>query len=309
MAEDQNVWAEIWNRRLNTFLKEVLGWRQLGDSNNDIPCPNVEKKPGVDSVFAYKRNLECHQQVVFVEAKTRIDMSNLNKSKIQEMIDTLLFKMENIPLSPDFLESFMPEEDASYGIGLIALWVRNATEYSPEKLERVFQDIKVPKKQSSQNIYFVSNDKIAFTYEVHRLMKSFHKNEKYSEVRYLFPRYGKQPVADGGSISVENIVSEFAVVKAKERIQRRSQSYEDDVYFVFHSGIIEDYYDLHLVGLFIQEFQLHEAAKIYIYTAYDPENIRNFTAKFNDEFEDLNLNPEFRKINLNYDLPGFEEEL
>ena len=44
MPEEQNIHADQWNRRLNSFLRDVLKWKQLGESNNDVYCEELKRK-------------------------------------------------------------------------------------------------------------------------------------------------------------------------------------------------------------------------------------------------------------------------
>lgn len=93
MPEEQNVQGERWHKLLNQFLKQVMGWEQLGDRNNDIYCEETKGIVGIDSVFTYKRNPHCPQQIIFVEAKTRKNMKALSSREMQKWINRIIYSL------------------------------------------------------------------------------------------------------------------------------------------------------------------------------------------------------------------------
>jgi hypothetical protein len=307
MPEEQNVWGGIWNRRLNSFLSDVMLWSQLGQSNNDIFCEELGRKVGIDSVFAYKRNPQCNQQVVLVEAKTAERSGNLRRVKIEGWVRDLAAKLTCAPHSPEFHEKFSPDTDAQYGLGLIALWVREFETYSHEQVSRWLAQLVVPKKRVPINICFISNESIARLCAIHETIEHLEGKDAYKSAQYYFPAYGRQPPADGSCMPVEALLSKFVFCKARkaQRLKGRDEENEYSAYLVFYLGVITSYHDLRFIGLALKHFQLVEADEIEIYTTYDPESIRNHIETFQAEFWQTNPGLDFRQLTVTNDLPGW----
>jgi hypothetical protein len=303
MPEEQNVVGEAWNKRLNSFLSKVLLWTQLGPSNSDIYCADLRKKVGIDSVFSYKRNSTCNQQVVLIEAKTVQQIGNLRRTKIEEWVQDLVSKLSCVPHSPEFHEKFLPDSNALYALGLIALWVRGNETCSHDKLSKWLTQIAVPRKRTPLNIGFISNRTITNLCTIHDTIKQLTNQESYESIRYYFPVYGRQPPADGSCIPMEALLSKFIFCKADklENIKGKDTKNRYPAYIVFYLGSLTSYPDLRFIGLALKHFQLIEANEVEIFTQYDPLTIRHFTETFNDEFRETNLEFAFRQlVNTNY---------
>lgn len=307
MPEDQNVWAEVWNTRLNRFLETVIGWRQLGRSNNDVWCERIQEKVGLDSVFAYHRNPSSNQQVVLVEAKTRERLDSISKSEIQKWVDRFTVKLENAPLSPEFREKFQPDTNAQFRMGLIGLWVRDSQSYSHPRLQQWLSQLHVAQRRNPLNICFISNQTITRLCAIHDEVNALRSSESYTDVGYYFPSYGDKPSCDGNSLPVEALLSKFIFCQAKrhQRLVGSGGTHSFDSSIVFYLGQLGSYHDLRFIGLALRDFQLLQAGEAAIYTLYEPETLRNEINGFKEEFRDKNVQFEFRQLTTNHELPGW----
>lgn len=303
MAEKQGVVGDAWNRGLNRFLREVMRWKQLGRSNNDISCDEIKRDVGNDSIFSYKRNPQCNQQVVLVEAKTYERMDSFSRSDVQNWVTRFITKLDCIPHSSDFHKEFHPDADADYHLGIIGLWVREHETFSQEKLQSWLSQLQLPEKRNPLNICFISNNVIGQMWSIHEKIASLNKRE-YREVVPYFPDYGDLPHADGSCIPIEVLLSKFIFYKAK-KVQalkggKRSNNY--DASLVFYLGHIANYDDFRFIGLALKYFQLLQADEAEIFTLYDQLTLRNHIADFKQEFTDTDTEFVFHKLNYNHDL-------
>jgi hypothetical protein len=307
MPEDQNVQADSWNKRLNQFLKTVMQWQQLGQSNEDVWCESLKRKVGIDSVFAYRRNPSSGQQVVLVEAKTAEKMENINRSKIQEWIDKFIVKLECAPLSPDFQEKFHPDTNAQYHVGLIGLWVRNEETYIHSELEKWLSQVQVPKRRVSLNICFASNESIGRLCAIYDELARLRGSAEYASLAYHVPTYGEKPPADGTSLPAEMLLSKIVFLRSMKR-QRLKGSQETRLYtshIVFYLGNINSYHDLRFIGLALKGLQFLQAPEIVVYTRYDPAVLRSPIEDFKHEWQDSNVEFHFRQLVVSNTLPGW----
>jgi len=309
MAEEQNVQADLWNRKLNFFLKNTLQWRQLGTSNVDVSCSTLKAASGIDSVFAYKRNPRSYQEVIIVEAKAYETLENLNKSKIQDWIDTLAKKLEHVPFSADYQEKFSPEEGAERPVGLIALWIRDHKQYSQEVLDKYLSSIVTPKKNNPLVIYFISNQIIAQFCAIKETIDKLQRSEEYQNLKCFFPKYGDKPHANGTSIPIESLFSKILFYKGDRLIRKKSHQTVEKVCIVFYLGAIKEYHDLKLISLALKDFQiLSEVDSVKIYTLLEPTEFRHHSPKLDHIFSDFDVEFKFAKLSINNDLGGYLEE-
>ncbi len=307
MPEEQNVQGERWHKLLNQFLKQVMGWEQLGDRNNDIYCEETKGKVGIDSVFTYKRNPHCPQQIIFVEAKTRKNMKALSSREMQKWINRIIYQLEYVPHSREFREKFTPDTDAEYNLGLLGLWIREHETYSHERLQELLYQLDFPprSKKIPFNICFVSNQTIAGLCAIHEEFESLKHSGNYKDVTYHFPTYGERPSSDGSCIPIETLMSKFVFCKAKklQRIKGKDEFNEYPACIVFYLGKIEEYHDLRFIGLALKQFQLFAGTEdIDIYTLYDSLYLRNHIEAFQREFQDQNVEFNFERLSITYDL-------
>lgn len=301
MPEDQNVRAEEWNTRLNNFFSHVMKWDQLGVSNTDISDPNREKysKRGLDSVFAYKRNLHSHQQVIFVEAKTIDDMRSLTYLKIQNWVTTLHEKLENLPAAKKFQDKYLPATDAEYDLGLIGLHVRNNSSYDPSRLMKMLSQVHIPKRKQSRYIGLISNSVFERFYAIDNEVRKFKNSDSCSSINYFIPDYGKLPSADGEVLPLESLFSSFIFCKANMLETTKRQTREPyNANIVFYLGDIHSYNEIRFIGLAIKQFQLLKTHELIIYTLASKTDIRSYIANFKREWTDKSevQNIEFRQL-------------
>jgi hypothetical protein len=299
MAEEQNVIAEAWNKRLNWYLENILRWEQLGVSNIDIYCDELRKKVGLDSVFSYKRNPNSNQQIILVEAKTSASIENLNRSKIQEWVDVFFEKVNCVPNSPEFTAKFNPEINAQFNIGLIALWVRDSQSYSFEEIQKWLSQLVFPKRRNPSYLCFVSNHQLSRFYSIHNEIERLKQSgAEYKSIKYFFPDIGTQSTANGESIPIETLLSKFLFCKAKKMqpIRGGTNSNEYDGNIVFYLGGLNEYHDLRFIGLALKSFQLLQVPEVEIYTNVDPVSMRTEIENFKKEFSDSNVEFHFSKI-------------
>lgn len=303
MPEEQNVWGNEWNSRLNRFCTTVLRWRQLGDSNNDVWCERLRRKVGLDSVFGYQRNRLSSQQVILVEAKTIQRLDHISRSKIQSWCDDLLLKLEHAPLSPEFGDKYRPNIDAQFQVGVIALWVRDVATYDHSRLQEWLSKVKLPEKRVPTHIFIVANQTIG------RLC-AIHEETKRLSASYFFPSYGNNPPADGRSLPLEALVSRFLFGR-ETRYQKLVGSENRHPYeqgLTFYLGEVQTYPDLRFVGLALRDLQLLLVKQQTIYTLYDPGVLRNYVENLQREFEQYDATFELRRLNVNHELPSWLEE-
>jgi len=308
MPEDQNVWGEQWNGRLNNFLADVLNWTQLGDSNVDIFCPALKRKVGLDSVFAYKRNPRSTQQVVFVEAKSTERIENINRSKIETWIIDFVDKIAGLPFSQDFTQKFAPDTDAIYNRGLLALWVRDETSYSSEKIRNWLSQINLPtRRQNPIDIIFISNKQIAQLCAIHAKINELKSSDDFIRLSYFFPIHGNEIPADGSCIPIEILLSKFVFCKTikRQNLIGSNSHNEYESYLVFYLGDIKEYADLRFVGLALNQFQIFGSAEVDIFTKYDPTEIRNDIANYKKEFAQYSDSYNFRQLKFPDSLPDW----
>lgn len=316
MPEEQSLWGDEWNQRFNRFLERVLGWTQLGESKTDIYCDRLKKKVGIDSVFAYKRNPHANQQIVVVEAKSAERLSNIDKSKVQKWVDDIIPKLEHVPYAPDFSEKFHPEPTAQFNLGLMALWVRDHTTYSPERLQEWLSQLRVPQRRTPMNICFVSNQTIARHCEIHAEIHRLRNSGGIKTARLYIPDYGGLAVADGNCVPIQSLLSKFIFYRVTrvQPLKGRDQLNEYSADVLFYLGRIDNYPDLRFVGLAVRQFQLGEPTagqpkEIVIYTVYEPISLRNQIEKFRSEFgTPNNIEFEFRRLDVSYQLPSWMEQ-
>jgi hypothetical protein len=310
MPEDQGVWGESWNSRLNTFTREMLLWRQHGTSNNDIYCDNLGKKVGIDSVFSYRRNLNSAQQIVIAEAKSLQKMDYFNRSRMQKWVEDFVPKLECVPHSEEFNNFFLPDTEAQYQLGLLALWIRDQSSYSYSDIENVLSQIHLPQRRNPINICFISNWHIVRFCAIHSIVTRLRNLPNYREINYFIPIYGTQPDADGTCLPIESLVSKLVFCKAR-KIEKLKGNSDDpntniyDNYIVFYLGDITNYADVKLIGLALRYFQMIKAPEIDIYTTKDATEIRNDVENFRQEFGNNNTEYNFHQLDLTSNIPGW----
>jgi hypothetical protein len=311
MPEEQGVWGDAWTDRLNMFLKTVLRWRQHGTSNNDIRCDELGRKVGIDSVLSYKRNSTSYQQIVIAEAKSLQKMGSFTRGRVQNWVEDFIPKLECVPHSEDFTRLFVPETNAQYQLGILAVWIREQDTYSHDDFQRVLSQIQIVRRRNPLNICFISNWHIIRMCAIHDTLEQLISRKEYQDIQYYFPTYGLLPDADGMYIPIETLVSKFVFVKAK-KIQKLKVSKEEknnaityDSYIVFYLGAITNYSDLRFIGLALKNFQMFKVPELDIYTYKDITEIRNFIENFRQEFTDSGTEFIFHQLDLPSNLPGW----
>jgi hypothetical protein len=312
MPEEQSVYGNDWNARLNVFLTKVLHWNQLGESNNDVYCELLKRKVGLDSVFAYQRNSASNQQVIFVEAKTIERLESLSRAKIEGWVTDFLEKIINAPSSHDFADKYRPHSNADCSQGLIALWVRNADGYSDEKIQAWLGQLNLPiRRQNPVNIIFISNHIISKICSIHQTLQYLKEKNDFSEISFHFPTYGNFPVADGNCIPMEALLSKFLFCQAKRmqiiKGENRTSEYSSPI--VFYTGHINDYNDLRFIGLALRQFQiLKPNTEIGVYIPDSIVRFRNEIKTFKSEFAESGCTCDFHEFTFSDELPGWLAE-
>jgi Fe-S cluster biosynthesis and repair protein YggX len=309
MPEEQGVWGDSWNDRLNNFAKVALHWNQLGASNNDIYCDLLKKKVGIDSVYAYRHNQQSFQQVVIAEAKSLKIMDYVNRSRVQKWIDEFIVKIEHVPASDDFSRVYNPDVTAQYQLGLLALWVRDQKTFSQSDMANVLSQVRIPRRKTPINLGFVTNNQIINLCSIHQTIQMVVGAGEYDSVEYYIPSYGNSPSSDGRALPIETVMSRiiFCRTTRKQVTKTAGGELHNTVlgYFAFYLGDVRSYADLRFVGLALKHFQMFHASEISIYTLSDAIDIRNYTELFKQEFRSEGVEFSFRQLDTTANLPGW----
>lgn len=297
MAELQNVWGESWHRELNAFLSTILNWSQLGESSTDVIDPHTSHPRGIDSVFSYRRNQNCNQQIILVEAKRIANINNTNRSRLEDWIITLSDKLGQLPSSKEFRGKYGTETGADYGLGLVGLWIEDQTDGTEKKLRTWLSQLRLPEKKPALHIGFISNLEIARLIAIHEEMDRIRHGEDCENISLHMPDYGTLPTTDNVCLPFESLFSRFVFCKAKMRQRLKGSDIGYSLYdriLVFYLDPIGSFEDLYFVGLALRHFQLTQDYDITIYTTAKHTEIRDYIAQFHQKFGQHNSRNEIR---------------
>lgn len=298
MPEEQNVRAEWWNRRVNRFLSDVLHWQQLGSSNVDIKCDQDNDNVGIDSVFSYRSHERTEQQIVIVEAKIRGKFEAVNRAELQKWVDRLIKKVECAPKSREFAEKFAPSVDAQFGVGMLVLWVSDASSFDGEVFERRLELVEMPSKTREHYLFILDNRKIAQFCAIHDELQRLRSTGSYESIRFYMPSNGSDLICDGSTFPLEAVYSDVIIFRTLKKENAKNantyQIYESSI--VFYFGRVSTSYDLAFIDLIIRDLGIHDTTDIDVYLDSPLEPIRSEieahsrNSKFRIRFKNLLIN-------------------
>jgi hypothetical protein len=304
MAEDQVYFGTEWNKKLNRFLSKVLGWQQLGTSGIDVFCESTQKKVGLDSVFAYRISARSPQQIVIVEAKTRAKMKAVTLSEMKDWIWDLIKKMECVSQSQDFMKKFRPAGDAEFGVGLVALWVRETDTFDGETIRQILPKIEVTSRKVPQHVFVIDNERIARLCSLYDEYNRLKASDMYEEVKFFIPPNSSEMICDGSVLPMEFLFSDWAFMttRKKQLLKGTNQYRAYSSLACFYFGNVTSFEELNLIDLAIRDLGFGAVDDIDVYLAHPLDDIRSQI----DEFKrGARFSVDFHLLPINKDLPGW----
>lgn len=304
MPEDQNYNGDQWNIGINNFLTKILKWKQIGTSNIDVICGPNNEPMGLDSVFGYRTHERSHQQVVIIEAKNRDNFKALSRAEIQRWIDRLLKKVELTPPSQDFQRKFPTDADAQYGMGLLAVWVRDTDSFDTAVLADRLKQIEVPDKRNPIYLYVLDNERITRVISVYDEINRLLGTEEYKDCLFFYPANGSDILCDGTVLPIEVLFSDILFYRVTKREYKRSTGTYDEYESVlcFYFGDITSIGDFRFIDLAIRDSGLQNAKEFEVYITASTDNLRS---EIDAHTRDSRFKPTFKRLSLRSDLPSW----
>lgn len=277
MPEEQNITGNNWHKKVNALLKSA-GWKQGGDSNVDIYSSNIKKSYGIDSYFTYFDPYEDDDIGIFVEAKSR-KWQSINKSFIEDTVETLIGKIQEIPLCPEFNNKLNFSKAKKANTGFILL---NASDhYHHEEYLKSLCNIKQFRRRNLQRIFIASNEDIKRINTVINIYNDLKTSEECQNIQFYYPSFNipKNKPYRLEHLTLEYMFSNYIFVKMSilEKISKNQILKEITVVFCLENICLPS---LELLYDALIRFQLLEADEVRIYFYQDYEKERSSVEEF-----------------------------
>lgn len=281
MAEDQSINGDKWTEQASKLL-QALEWEKVADSNIDIPGSG-ELKHGIDAMFKFIDGFNPDkEQGVFLEAK-RYKTSSFHKSKLNDWVQKIDFKIRDIRRSHDFFTTYPAMKETQINNAILAVWFHDTENFRIYQTKFI-EALKEVKNLGGRGIttvnrlFVITNDKILQLASLCDARNSLLRKDQFKYVNYFYPSSAGHgfPIQEIPVLNFEYMFSKIVFAKGQDS---EGQNYD----IVFYFG------DIH-----IHSFKRVKEALLTFDMLNSSNNLIIFKYHRSDEFR--KIEPDIQKL-------------